>query len=177
MTNLTFTGGRTVGNRGAAICSRGTLTIDGCTFTGNVSNFEGGAVHGLPSNGSQDLANPSGDSVPNLLKFAFNMAPNAGDLLVPDLALLPPGEAAGLPLVTRDNQGRLSIAFVRRKAGTNPGITYQALTGADLTNLQPLALTGATIASIDTTWERVTVIDPAVTDKRFGRGRGQTNTP
>lgn len=33
-------------------------------------------LHNLPADGSQDLGNPSGDGIPNLLKYAFNLAPN-----------------------------------------------------------------------------------------------------
>ncbi|HEV3410352.1 MAG TPA: hypothetical protein VG095_08660, partial [Chthoniobacterales bacterium] len=64
--------------------------------------------------------------------------------------------------------------FVRRKASSNPGITYMVETGDNLTILQPLDLSGATIVSIDAKWERVTVTDPAVTAKRFGRVRVET---
>ena len=131
------------------------------------------ALHGLAADGSQDLANPSGDGIANLLKYAFNMAPNAGDLAVPNITVLPANGTAGLPSITRDAQGRLFIEFVRRKAATGPGIVYIVETGNDPTNLQPLDLGGASIVSIDARWERVTVIDPVITPKRFGRVRVQ----
>jgi hypothetical protein len=85
------------------------------------------------------------------------------------VSVLALGGDSGLPRIFRDSNGRLVVEFVRRKAGTNPGVTYQVQTGGDLTNLLPLSLTGVTPVSIDTTWERVTVTDPVVTDKRFGR--------
>ncbi len=129
------------------------------------------ALHHLAADGSQDAANPSGDGIANLLKFAFNMAPNAGDLANVNVGVLPANGTAGLPFIDRDAQGRLVIEFIRRKAATNSGITYVVETGDDLTDLQPLALTGASVGSIDAAWERVTVIDPVITPKRFGRVR------
>ena len=126
-------------------------------------------LHGLASDGSHDLASAAGDGVANLLKYAFNMAPNAGDLPRMNVSVLAPGGDSGLPRIFRDGNGRLVVEFVRRKAATNPGINYQVQTGEDPSNLQPLDLTGATFAYLDTTWERVTVTDPAVTAKRFGR--------
>ncbi len=129
------------------------------------------ALHSLAADGSQDLANPSGDGIANVLKFAFNLAPNAGDVLVSKTNILPENGTAGLPFITRDAQGRLFIEFVRRKAATNPGVGYAVETGADLFNLQPLNLTSASMVSIDATLERVTVVDPMITPNRFGRVR------
>ena len=66
----------------------------------------------------------SGDGVANLLKYAFNLAGNAGDLLVSNRTVLPPNGTAGLPRITVDSQHRLVFEFVRRKAATNPGLGY-----------------------------------------------------
>jgi hypothetical protein len=77
----------------------------------------------------------------------------------------------GLPFITRDAQGRLYIEFIRRKAPSNPGISYGVESGDDLAALQPLDLSGAGVESINATWERVTVTDPVITPKRFGRVR------
>lgn len=129
------------------------------------------ALHGLAANGSEDLGNPSGDGVANLLKYAFNLAPDAGDLETPGVVVLGPAGLAGLPQIGRDGTGRLTITFIRRKASAHPGVTYTVETGDRLDSLQPLALDGATVESVDDTWERVTVTDPNVTDRRFGRVR------
>ncbi len=129
------------------------------------------SLHGLPADGSLDLATPARDGTASLLKYAFNMAPAAGDLLVPNTAILPENGKAGLPFIDRDALGGLVIEFVRRKAVSNPGIGYVVETGDDPTALQPLDLSGAVIASIDATWERVTVNDPVITTQRFGRVR------
>jgi hypothetical protein len=128
-------------------------------------------LQGLASDGSQDLATPAGEGVSNLLKYAFNMAPNLGDLARFNNQVLPENGTAGLPSFGIDDQGRLVCEFVRRKATTNPGIAYIVETGPDLTNLRPLDLTGALVESINAVWERVTVTDPAITPKRFGRVR------
>jgi len=129
------------------------------------------SLQGLAATGSQDGSSPSGDGVVNLLKFAFNMAPVAGDLAKPNVGIMPAGGSAGLPRITRDGEGRLVIEFVRRKATANPGITYTVETGDLLPGLQPLDLPPATIVPIDTTWERVTFVDPVIGTKRFGRVR------
>ena len=131
------------------------------------------ALQSLASDGSQDLANPSRDGVSNLLKYAFNMAPNAGILTTPKIAELPENGTAGLPFIYRDAQGHLVIELIRRKAATVPSVSYLVETGDILTNLQPLSLTGAAVVSIDANWERVTVTDPTITPKRFGRVRVQ----
>lgn len=128
-------------------------------------------VQGLAADGSQDLLNPSRDGVANLLKYAFNLAANAGDLNRPNAVTLPANGIAGLPRVGHDGQGRLTMQFVRRKAASNAGISYIVETSPDLLNWSPVDLTNANITSIDSTWERVTVTDPTVAPKRFGRVR------
>lgn len=136
------------------------------------------ALQGLPSDGSQDLANPSGDGVANLLKLAFKMAPNAGDLASANTSVLTPSGVSGLPLVTVDGSGRLVVTFVRLKAANNPGLAYSVETTADLAGEWPaLDLAGATVTGIDTAWERVSVTDPVVTARRFARVRVQVVSP
>jgi uncharacterized delta-60 repeat protein len=131
------------------------------------------ALQGLPADGTQDLATPAGDGVANLLKYAFNMAPHAGDLALADVQVLAGNGVAGLPAGGIDAQGRLVIQFVRRKASTNPGIASIVETGSAPNTLMALSLAGASVVSIDSTWERVTVTDPTVSSKRFGRVRIQ----
>ena len=131
-------------------------------------------LHGLPADGSQDLATPAGDGVANLLKYAFNMAQNAGDLSKPNTSVLSANGTAGLPNISRDLEGRLIVEFVRRTTSSSPGIVYIVESGDDLTQLAPLSLDAAQIVAIDAQWERVTVIDPTVTANRFARVRVQT---
>lgn len=131
-------------------------------------------LHGLATNGSQDLGNPAADGVKNLLKYAFNLAPNAGSLNQPNLTILPNNGTAGLPKISRKPSGELQITYLRRTGSTNPGITYTVETGSTLTDFSALSAT-ETVIAIDVNWERVTVTDPSTTPKRFGRVRISTN--
>jgi len=85
--------------------------------------------------------------------------------------LIPGTGTAGLPWSGKDDQGRLVIEFLRRKASSNPGITYLVETGADPRSLGNLSLASAVITSIDPTWERVRIVDPTLASIRFGRVR------
>jgi hypothetical protein len=131
------------------------------------------SLQGLAANGSQDLGNPSGDGVANLLKYAFNMAPNAGDLLKPDVRVLAPNGTSGLPSFSIDSQGHLVMTFVRQKASTNPGIVYSVETCGDMKTWGTLNLSNASVLSIDETWERVIATDPVAASPRLGRVRVQ----
>ncbi|MCA1660150.1 MAG: hypothetical protein LC642_06405 [Verrucomicrobiaceae bacterium] len=103
--------------------------------------------------------------------------PNAGDLAKPNVTVLPQNGTAGLPFIGVDEQGRLVIEFVRRKASSNPGISYTVETGENLTNLQSLDLSGVIAASIDAKWERVTVIDPTYDLEAFRTLPSQDGSP
>ncbi len=129
------------------------------------------SLHGLAADGSQDLANPSGDGIANLLKLAFNLAPNAGDLAAANPTVLTANGTAGLPRVSVDAQGRLVVEFLRLKAASNPGLAYTVETSADLSTWPTLDLAEATVTSVNADWERVSVTDPATTPRRFGRVR------
>ena len=116
---------------------------------------------GTPDNAGDaaDTAIPFGDGVPNLVKFALNLNARAADA-TPMTA----SGSKGLPLAARAN-GRLSLTFVRRQAGTAPGITY----GVEFGNVpggpgsfapNPAATVSEPVM-LDATWERVTVTDSA----------------
>lgn len=135
-------------------------------------------LQGLPADGSQDDANPSGDGVPNLIKYALNLAPNAGDLALPDKRTLSNpdgttvGELTGLPVLRLNGTPAGVFTFIRRKSASIPGITYSVQWSDGLTAWAPnLAATEATL-SLDATWERVTLTDSFSTTqkpKRFAR--------
>lgn len=135
-------------------------------------------LQGLPADGSQDNANPSGDGVPNLVKYALNLAPNAGDLaLSNNRALSNPdgttvGELTGLPVLRLNSTPAGVFTFIRRKSSSIPGITYSVQWSDGLTAWAPNpAATEATL-SLDATWERVTLTDSFSTaqkPKRFAR--------
>jgi hypothetical protein len=138
------------------------------------------ATWGLPGDGSQDLATPAGDGVANLLKYAFNMlgtAPGqAASLATPNIAVLIPATTAGLPSATLNPTlpDSLSLTYVRRKASTYPGIQYKVefsdTLAASSWAENPSAV--ESIASIDASFERVTVSDSvSFTYRRFARVR------
>jgi len=108
---------------------------------------------------------PNGDGVTNLTKYAFNMDPKK-----PDSHRLKAGngELSGLPGASRVG-GKLRIEFLRRQAGTNPGITYTPQFGPSPGALSDFTGTATSVETLDTTWERVVVEDPvAGSNKRFG---------
>ena len=126
---------------------------------------------GLPAGQNGPLYTPQGDSVTNLEKFAFNLLP-----LAPDVRHLTVGanDTAGLPGGTYTG-GKLRIEFLRRKASTNPGITYTAQFGSELSGWIDIPVGTPPGTSIDATWERVVVDDPVGGTHRFGRVKvGQT---
>ena len=102
----------------------------------------------------------------NLAKFAFNM--NAAG---PDVRMLVYGGngTAGLPGGATVG-GKLRIEFLRRKAGTNPGINYLPQFSSNLGTWSDFTGLPVAVTSIDATWERVVVEDPVTgAGKRFGR--------
>lgn len=123
---------------------------------------------GVPPDQAGPTQAPQGDGVVNLLKFAFNMDP-----MKPDARTLTVGGkgTSGLPGGSTV-EGVLRIEFLRRKAGTHPGIAYIPQFSSDLDFRDDF--TGAESVSElspeSPTWERVVVDDPAPGQgKRFGR--------
>ena len=142
-----------------------------------LANFR--SSNGLAADGSQDLQIPSGEGVKNLLKYAFNMIGNgagqATNLSTPNNSILTPNGNAGLPLVGTDGSGKLTLTYIRRKAATNPGISYSVeftndLGLTDLWAVNPAATEGTPV-SIDSQFERVTVTDSISPSRRFARVR------
>ena len=118
----------------------------------------------LPANQRAMDLTPQNDGVSNLLKFAFNLDPTK-----PDTRRLTAGggQTAGLPTASMVGN-RIRIEYIRRKAATNPGITYTPQCGSDLTGWA-LALTNESITPINADWERVTIEGPVGQTKCFGR--------
>lgn len=138
------------------------------------------AAHGLAPDGSDDRANPAGDGVANLLKYAFNLigseAGQVSTLSLPNAAMLTPGGVAGLPLVALAPSfpHSLSVTFVRRRATASPapGITYAVEFSDNLATwgVNPFATETTTV--IDADFERVTITDTVSTPaRRFARVR------
>ena len=128
--------------------------------SGHENDFQG--VVPLPE------AEPFGDGVANLLKYAFKL-----DLAGPDSRRLErgAGAASGLPAVELDDTGEspeLVFEFLRRR---NSGLVYQPKFS---TGLESWTATngGETVEPINDEWERVTVsqpADPGDGDRMFGK--------
>ena len=135
-------------------------------------------THLLAIDGSQDTAQPAGDGVANLLKYAFNMIGSgtgqASTLTLPNALALAPGGSAGLPFTSvSPATGRLQITYIRRKSTTQPGITYAVEFSSSLAtgSWSENAAASESAVSIDATFERITVTDSAAFTKRFARVR------
>jgi hypothetical protein len=134
------------------------------TVNAAVSPFETWASV-LPDGQRGATQTPQNDGVTNLEKFAFNLNP-----LAPDVRHLTVGAngTAGLPGGAYTG-GVLRLEFLRRKASTNPGISYTAQFGSTLGAWTDIPVGTPAGTSIDATWERVIVNDPAGGLARFGR--------
>ena len=144
-----------------ATSSTATITVrnpfDSWMFTSGVN---------VPSNQNGPWDAPQHDGVPSILRFAFNLDPNISDLR---RLTVGGGGTAGFPGMSRVG-GKLRIEFIRRKATTNPGISYTPQCSMNLTTWTPLT-TGLTVTAIagTTVWERVVVDGPAGQPTCIGR--------
>ena len=111
-----------------------------------------------------DDACPRGDGVCNLLKYALNMDADAADSTTMTL-----GGSRGLPRISADVLGRLTLAFVRRPASGLPGITYTVLFSDDLVRWLPNPAATEAVEPVDSEFERVVVTDSVVAARRFAR--------
>jgi ELWxxDGT repeat protein len=114
------------------------------------------ASAGLPPEQAAPDAEPFGDGVSNLLKFAFNM-----NLAGPDSTQLTPGEGTGgLPAVgvneTPSGEALFQVDFIRRK---DSALIYVPKVSTNLRDFTPMTGT-VTVTPIDADWERVTVSEP-----------------
>ena len=120
----------------------------------------------VPSNQTDPGSTPQPDGLNNMQKFAFNMDPNKSDSR---RLRVGSGDLAGLPGFVRIN-GKLRLEYIRRKASTNPGITYlpQCTTNLAVWTPFPGAETATPIVGT-TVWERVVVDGPAGESRCLGR--------
>jgi hypothetical protein len=123
------------------------------------------SAYGLAEDGSQDLATPADDNMPNLLKYAFAMDP----LDSPSFTLAVDG-VAGLPRVDMI-EGNRHFTFVRRKGGSGSGIDYLPEQGTDLLLADWVEIESArvSVVNIDSIWERVSYLRPAEPPAVFAR--------
>lgn len=127
------------------------------------------AANGLTGADATPEANPAGDGISNLLKYAFNMDPNT--LYSGEARHLSPGSGqSGLPSITGiETPGgrKLRIEFLRRR--NDASIIYQPRFSTDLQGWVP-AIATPVVTPIDAEWERVVVEDLIdAWDRRFGQ--------
>lgn len=125
------------------------------------------ASSGLSGANLAPTANPAGDGVENLLKYAFNMDPTMSDVD----ELTPGSGTSGLP--TYDTTGSGASSFFRyefiRRIGS--GLIYSPKKSSDLLNWPNLTST-PTVTPIDANWERVVHLEPfdgTIIEELFGR--------
>jgi len=131
-------------------------------------------ANGLTGANALATANPKGDGIENLLKYAFNLNPNVA-YSGPSSIITPTG-SAGLPLVDTINVSGvdyLQITYVRRI--NENSIAYMpefSSTLGDPMSWEDATNNPTTITPIDGIWERVTVRDSLPTSAvpaRYGR--------
>ena len=131
------------------------------------------SIYGLAPEGSQDLHTPANDGVGNLLKYAFNMVGNGvgqkSSLAMANNSIVTNGGYAGLPEISRDASGRLTVTYIRRSSSSLPGIGYSVEFSDSLSTFAVNSLATETLEIPDTTIERVTVRDSVAAAHRFAR--------
>ncbi len=139
------------------------------------------AEFGLASPDDAPLAEPQGDGIPNLLKYAFNLDPTT-PVQGADRILVSGSGTAGLPLITCMPGGVLRVEYVRRTGAGD--IAYQVQFCSDPGGSGSggwVAATGTETAdpTLDANWERVHVDDvpPPGASRRFGRVRVMRTAP
>jgi hypothetical protein len=133
----------------------------GGTPTSSIAAFR--FSHGLAADGSQDTATPARDGVANLLKYAFNMigtgAGQASSLSMPNVSVLSAAGVAGMPRGGSDGAGRLTVTYIRRKAASDPGVSYAVEFCDGTFSWSTNSSATENVVSINSTLERVTVTD------------------
>jgi len=116
------------------------------------------------------------DGVANLLKYAFNL-----DRGKPAEILLAGSGTSGLPDIRLDlTTTTLCVEYIRRRAGTAPGIVYNVEFSSDLINWSTPANAAEAVEEIDGVWQRVRFYDPFAPvhgAPRFGRVRVEEIAP
>lgn len=113
-----------------------------------------------------ELISPAPDGSRPLLRYAFNLGSDEPQRFLEE------GQSSGYPAIGLDStHNRLCVEFVRRKASTNPGITYRVEFTDDLSTWTVLPNPVSTV-DIDPVWERVRYEDtvtPHQASRRYFR--------
>ena len=125
---------------------------------------------------SGDESDSDKDGIELLLEYAFNLNPISADF-----EILEEGNGTyGLPLINLSpspggTESVLQIEYIRRKASTNPQISYFPEFSSSLSSREwDAPLSAEVVTSIDAEWERVVVrdlLDTSSSNTRFGRVR------
>jgi hypothetical protein len=149
------------------------VTVSSVPFTG-LEAFR--VQQGLALDGTQDLEIPAMDGISNLFKYAFNMIGTgpgqAASVNTPNHATLTATGNAGLPLLSRNASGQLTLTYIRRKTIPDTtvasNVSYEAEANAGLNPNEWFFLSPSfeTTTSIDSFYERVVVTDVSVNSQR-----------
>jgi hypothetical protein len=107
-----------------------------------------------------------GDGLQNILEWAFGLNPTVLDHWQP-------GDGpTGMPVIEKsdDQGGKLTVSYLRRKNAAAAGVTYR-VEFASAVGGTWVEANGEGVNSLNTEWERVTVVDPATVapNRRFAR--------
>ena len=150
-----------------------TLVNDLVDSTLGVSTWSWVYANGLTGDNAEAGADPAGDGINNLMKYAFNMDPDRA-YTGADSILTPTG-ASGLPLVTLvadAGNEYLQITYVRRVNENSVSYTPQFSSSLTDPDGWQSATEEPTTTPLDSLWERVTVRDSlpqSAAPTRFGR--------
>lgn len=124
------------------------------------------AANQLHGDEAKPIATPFGDNVPNVLKYASNLAGNRPDTRT----LASPESTAGLPVFSLERGGPSPVFKAEYLQRRNCGLVYTPKISGDLADFT--AMDGpVTVTHIDENWSRVVMrktIDPATTPALFG---------
>lgn len=128
---------------------------------------------GLPSDGSEDLAQPGADGICNVLKIALNLADSAQELQMSATHRQsdPDGTTAegvsGMPAFYIDADGHGVLCFIRRSDAASIGLRYEVEWGGSPDQMAENPEAVEALFPLDGPWERVKCKDT--------RSRGEGN--
>ena len=155
---------------GLAVCSvtwnaEATVSFDNVRTVGLVTStpyYLWASGQGISGANLSMTANPTGDGLSNLLKYAFNLNPS-----IPELRWVQ-GNSAGLPSITAPQGSSIRFEFIRR---IGSGLTYFPEKSENLSTWFSIS-SAPVITPIDASWERVVHLEPwdkNLNPRTFGR--------
>ena len=121
LTGVTVTGNRVVTKGGGGICNYGTMTLDGCTITGNTCGKNGGGIYNF---GTATL-NMKGAMTVTDNTTASGLAHNL--FLKTDAVITVTGSLAGSNVgITMETMGVFTSGYETNNSGTSPSTLFKA---------------------------------------------------